>query len=56
MRDLFGCPVSAGIVYRMTGECAGALSAAEAGIKDSVTGASVIGADETGLRVAGRSH
>jgi transposase len=56
MRDLFGCRVSAGTVHRMTGECAEALSAAEAGIKDAVTASAVIGADETGLRVAGQSH
>lgn len=56
MRDLFGCAVSAGTVHRMTGECAEALSDAEARIKDAVTAAPVIGADETGLRVAGGSH
>ena len=56
LRDLFGCAVSAGTVHRMTGECAEALSDAESRIKDSVTAAPVIGADETGLRVAGQSH
>jgi len=56
MSDLFGCPVSPGTVHRMTEECAEALSGAEAGIKDAVTAAPVIGADETGLRVAGESH
>jgi transposase len=55
-RDLFGCHVSAGTVHRMTAGCAAALSGAEARIKDSVTGAPVIGADETGVRVAGQSH
>jgi transposase len=56
MRDLFGCAVSSGTVHRMTGECAEALSDAESRIKDSVTAAPVIGADKTGLRVAGQSH
>ena len=56
MRDLFGCAVSAGTVHRMTVECSEALAGAEAGIKDLVTAAPVIGADETGLRVAGQGH
>ena len=56
MRDLFGCAVSAGTVYRMTQECSEALRGAESRIKDSVTAAPVIGADETGLRVAGANH
>jgi transposase len=56
MRDLFGCAVSAGTVHRMTEECSEALADAEARITDSVTAASVIGADETGLRVAGENH
>ncbi|HEV2705337.1 MAG TPA: IS66 family transposase [Pyrinomonadaceae bacterium] len=56
LSDLFGCRLSAGTVHRMTVECAEALSGAEAGIKDAVTAALVIGADETGLRVAGESH
>lgn len=56
LSDLFGCAVSPGTVDRMTAECAEALSDAEAGIKDAVTAAPVIGADETGLRVAGQSH
>jgi transposase len=49
MSDLFGCPVSAGTVHRMTVECSEALTGTESGIKDSVTAAPVIGADETGL-------
>jgi transposase len=56
LSDLFGCPVSPGTVHRMADECAEALSGAEAGIKDAVTAALVIGADETGLRVAGHGH
>ncbi|MDT5269553.1 MAG: transposase [Acidobacteriota bacterium] len=56
MRDLFGCTVSAGTVHRMTQECSEALSASEARIKDAVTTSPVIGADETGLRVAGQNH
>lgn len=53
---LFGCHLSAGTVHRMTAECGEALAGAEARIKDLVTGAPVIGADETGLRVAGHNH
>ena len=56
MRDLFGCPVSPGTLDRMTEQCAAALSGIEARIKDLVTASPVIGADETGLRVAGQSH
>jgi transposase len=56
LSDLFGCSVSPGTVHRMVVECAEALSGAEARIKDSVTASAVIGADETGLRVAGQSH
>jgi transposase len=56
LADLFGCPVSPGTVHRIVGECSEALSGAEAAIKDAVTLAPVIGADETGLRVAGRGH
>ena len=56
LRDLFGCAVSTGTVHRMTVGCAEALSATEARIKDSVTASPVIGADETGLRVAGQGH
>jgi transposase len=56
MRDLFGCQVSPGTIHRMTEQCAAVLSGVEARIKDLVTAASVIGADETGLRVAGQGH
>jgi transposase len=56
LSDLFGCAVSPGTVHRLTGECAEALAGAEARIKDAVTAAPVIGADETGLRVAGQGH
>jgi transposase len=56
LRDLFGCSISPGTVHHLTEECAEALAGAEARLKDSVTAAAVIGADETGLRVAGESH
>ena len=56
MSDLFGCPVSPGTVHRMTEECSAALAEVEAGITDSLTAAPVIGADETGLRLAGQGH
>lgn len=56
MRHLFGCAVSPGTIHRMTEECAEALADADARLKDAVTVAPVIGADETGLRVAGANH
>jgi transposase-like protein len=56
MRDLFGCAVSPGTVHRMSEECAEALSGIETRIKDALTEAPVIGADETGLRVSGQGH
>lgn len=56
LSDLFGCRISAGTVHRMTEECSEELAEAEARIKDAVTAAPVIGADETGLRVASGSH
>jgi transposase len=56
LSDLFGCRISAGTVHRMTEACSEALAGAEAGIKDSVTASPVIGADETGLRVARQGH
>jgi transposase len=56
MRDLFGCAVSPGTVHRMTKECSEALTGTESRIKDAVTAAPVIGADETGLRVAGGNY
>jgi len=56
MGALFGCHLSAGTIHRITAECSEALAEAEARIKDLVTGAPVIGADETGLRVAGQGR
>lgn len=56
LAELFGCAVSAGTLHRMTEECSEALSGTEAALKDAVTAAAVIGADETGLRVAGAGH
>jgi transposase len=56
LSDLFGCRVSPATVARMTEECSEALRGAEARIKDLVTASPVIGADETGLRVAGEGH
>lgn len=56
MSDLFGCAVSPGTIHRITEECSEALAGAEVRIKDSVTASPVIGADETGLRVAGENH
>ena len=56
MRDLFGCRVAPGTLHttrrRAAAQLVGVVERITAGIKAS----EVIGADETGLRVAGRSH
>lgn len=54
MRDLFGCRVSAGTVANMVRECASGLVETELQIKRGLRRASVIHADETGLRINGR--
>ena len=56
MRDLFGCSLSPGTLHTTRGRLAGKLVGAEARIKAALRHADVIGADETGLRVAGQSH
>lgn len=56
MRELFGCAVSPGTLHTARGRLAGKLVGAEARIKAALRSAEVIGADETGLRVAGRGH
>jgi transposase len=56
MRDLFGCALSPGTLHTTRGRYAEKLVGAEARIKAALRHAPVIGADETGLRVAGKSH
>jgi transposase len=56
MRELFGCALSPGTLHTTRGRLAGKLVGAEARIKAALRAAEVIGADETGLRVAGHSH
>ena len=56
MRDLFGCAISPGTIHTTRLRCAGKLVGVEEQIEAGLRAAEVIGADETGLRVAGRSH
>jgi transposase len=56
MRELFGCPVSPGTVHTTRHRAAAKLVGVEEQIKAGIKTAEVIGADETGLRVAGKSH
>jgi transposase len=51
MRELFGCHLSAGTIANMVRECASALVETELKIKQKLRRASVIHADETGLRI-----
>jgi transposase len=56
MRELFGCRISPGTLHTTRGRLAEKLVGAEARIKAALRAAEVIGADETGLRVAGHGH
>jgi transposase len=56
MSDLFGCSISPGTIETTRHRCAAGLVGVEEQIKQGIRAAEVIGADETGLRVAGRSH
>jgi transposase len=56
MRDLFGCSISPGTIETTRQRCAAELVGVEEQIKAGIKAAEVIGADETGLRVAGKSH
>lgn len=53
MRDLFGCPISPATLQRAGRFCSGKLVRCEQRIKAAIRDSEVIGADETGLRVAG---
>jgi transposase len=56
MRDLFGCSISPGTVDTTRHRAAAKLVGIEEQIKAGIKAAQVMGADETGLRVAGQSH
>jgi transposase len=56
MRDLFGCAISPGTIDTTRHRAAAKLVGVEDQIKAGLKAAEVIGADETGLRVAGKSH
>jgi transposase len=56
LRDLFGCSLSPGTIDTTRQRCAAELVGVEEQIKAGLKAAEVIGADETGLRVAGKSH
>lgn len=56
MRDLFGCSISPGTIETTRHRCAAGLVGVEEQIKAGLRVAEVLGADETGLRVAGQSH
>lgn len=56
MRELFGCALSAGTLSTAVRQCAAGLMETELKIKRQLRRSSVIHADETGLRVAGRLH
>lgn len=56
MRDLFTCSISPGTLHTTRHVAAAKLVGVEEQIKRAITESAVIGADETGLRVAGKSH
>jgi len=53
MRDLFACPLSAATVQRAARGCSTKLVRCEQRIKAAICDSAVIGADETGVRIAG---
>lgn len=55
MQDMFGCSISPATVQRASRIFSGKLVRSEQRIKTAIRDASVIGADETGLRVAGNN-
>lgn len=55
MKDLFGCRISPGTVETTRHRASAKLVGAEEQIKRGIRASEVIGADETGLRVAGKS-
>ncbi|MBA2681051.1 MAG: transposase [Ktedonobacteraceae bacterium] len=55
MRDLFGCRISPGTIETTRHRASARLVGVEEQIKQGIKTSEVIGADETGLRVAGKS-
>lgn len=55
MQDLFGCSISAATLQRASRIFSGKLVRSEQRVKAAIREASVIGVDETGLRVAGNN-
>ncbi|CAO5191551.1 transposase [Frankia sp. AiPs1] len=56
LAELVGIPLSAGTVAAMAARAATDLAGFLTAVRDLIAGAAVVGADETGLRVAGRLH
>ncbi|WP_261558307.1 IS66 family transposase [Frankia tisae] len=56
LAELVGIPPSAGTVAAMTARAATDLDGFLTAVRDLLAGAEVVGADETGLRVAGKLH
>ncbi len=56
LAELVGIPLSAGTVATMTARAAADLEGFLTAVRDLLAGAEVLGADETGLRVAGKLH
>ncbi|AEH09113.1 hypothetical protein FsymDg_3089 [Candidatus Protofrankia datiscae] len=56
LAELVGIPLSAGTVGAMTARAAAGLDGFRDTVRDLLAAADVIGADETGLRVAGKLH
>ncbi|WP_412842897.1 IS66 family transposase, partial [Candidatus Frankia alpina] len=56
LSELVGIPLSAGTVGAMTARAAADLEGFLTAVRGLLTAAEVIGADETGLRVAGKLH
>jgi hypothetical protein len=56
MRDLFGCRIAPGTVHTTRHRAAAKLVGVEEQIKVGIKAAKVMGADETGLQVGGKSH
>lgn len=54
LSDLYGLPISAGTIQTMIGEAHALLTPTVEGIADAVANARVVGADESGFRVAGK--
>ncbi|MEX5714007.1 transposase, partial [Parafrankia sp. FMc6] len=56
LAELVGIPLSAGTVAAMAARAATDLEDFLTAVRDLLAGAEVVGADETGLRVAGKLH